>query len=96
MLARVGHTDPKTTLRIYAHLLKRDRSGVGKALDEIIHGGVPSNTPLETLAGSLPRRALALVREWASLTEASFRGTGTVLATIGQWSGSSRSPRMRL
>jgi hypothetical protein len=39
---QVGHADPKTTLRIYAHLLKRDRSGVGRALDELIHGSVPS------------------------------------------------------
>jgi integrase len=42
VMAQVGHTDPKTTLRIYAHLLKRDRSGVGRALDELIHGSVPS------------------------------------------------------
>jgi integrase len=35
VMAQVGHPDPKTTLRIYAHLLKRDRTGVGKALDEL-------------------------------------------------------------
>ena len=42
VMGQVGHTDPKTTLRIYAHLLRRDRSGVGKALDELILGSVPS------------------------------------------------------
>ena len=30
VMGQVGHRDPKTTLRIYAHLLKRDRSGVGE------------------------------------------------------------------
>ena len=42
VMGQVGHADPKTTLRIYAHVLKRDRSGVGKALDELIQGAVPS------------------------------------------------------
>jgi integrase len=50
VMAQVGHSDPKTTLRIYAHLLKRDRSGVGKALDELIHGGVPSDATAQTSA----------------------------------------------
>jgi len=44
-MAQVGHTDPKTTLRIYSHLLRRDRTGVGKALDELIHRGIPSVPP---------------------------------------------------
>jgi integrase len=51
VMAQVGHTDPKTTLRIYAHLLKRDRTGVGKALDELIHGGIPSHP-----TGKIPPR----------------------------------------
>jgi integrase len=41
VMGQVGHTDPKTTLRIYAHLLERDRSGVGRALDDLIHGSIP-------------------------------------------------------
>jgi integrase len=53
VMAQVGHTDPKTTLRIYAHLLKRDRTGVGKALDELIHGGIRSDptTKISPLQG---------------------------------------------
>jgi integrase len=53
VMGQVGHTDPKTTLRIYAHLLKRDRSGVGKALDELIHGSALSGpaTTISALQG---------------------------------------------
>ena len=50
VMGQVGHADPKTTLRIYAHLLKRDRSGVGKALDELIHGSALPGPTTKTSA----------------------------------------------
>jgi Phage integrase family len=50
VMGQVGHADPKTTLRIYAHLLKRDRSGVGMALDELIHGGAVADPRTKTSA----------------------------------------------
>ena len=54
-MGQVGHADPKTTLRIYAHLLKRDRSGVAKALYELIHGGPTANTSaLQSNGGGPP------------------------------------------
>ncbi len=55
VMGQVGHADPKTTLRIYAHLLKRDRSGVAKALDELIHGGPTAKTSaLQSNGGGPP------------------------------------------
>jgi Phage integrase family len=73
VMGQVGHTDPKTTLRIYAHLLERDRSGVGRALDDLIHGSIPpATTPEGSTAqgtgGSPPLAAEASAfgpREWA-------------------------------
>ena len=62
-MGQVGHADPKTTLRIYAHLLKRDRSGVAKALDELIHGAQPRRLPRFTAtaeARRLPAKPLFL------------------------------------
>jgi Phage integrase family len=44
VMGQVGHTDPKTTLQVYAHILKRDRTGVGRALDDLIHRSVASDT----------------------------------------------------
>jgi hypothetical protein len=46
----VGHADPKTTLRIYAHLLQRDRTGVSKALDELIHSSAVARPSTKTSA----------------------------------------------
>jgi hypothetical protein len=43
-MGQVGHTDPKTTLQVYAHLVKRDRTGVGRALDDLIPRSVASDT----------------------------------------------------
>jgi len=41
--ARVGHTVPKVTLEIYAHVLKRrDRSQLGRAFDTLMRDAIPS------------------------------------------------------
>ena len=41
--AQVGHTDPKVTLEIYAHVLKRrDRSRLGTAFDALMRDAIPS------------------------------------------------------
>ena len=41
--AQVGHSDPKVTLEIYAHVLKRrDRSRLGTAFDALMRDAIPS------------------------------------------------------
>jgi hypothetical protein len=44
---QVGHEDPKTTLSIYAQVLRRrDRRRHGQAFDAIMTGAVPSNASI--------------------------------------------------
>lgn len=50
---------------------------------------------LEVLAGSLPDRALRLVREWATLIAPSSSRTGSVRATVCRSSRFHRSRSMR-
>jgi hypothetical protein len=65
VMGQVGHVDPKTTLRIYAHLLMRDRSSVGKALDELIHGSAVAGPRTKTSALQSDGRRSPIVGEAA-------------------------------
>jgi integrase len=44
VMARVGHTDESTTLRIYAKVVRRDRRHIGQAVDEMVGGAIPVAT----------------------------------------------------
>jgi hypothetical protein len=42
VMGQVGHAHPDTTLRIYAKVLNRDGSALGRTFDALMEGAVPA------------------------------------------------------